>query len=135
MNKEQNATLMNGGSPMSLCIQKDLVVSKRHVSPYDSEFLQDQLLHRTGQAARAKHSCLLFVDAIGCVELDTYGWRVNLTERATEYLVWSRGRGSLAELIHLAKNHGCDWLTIDRDGPPVSGLPTFDEDLMNGGRV
>jgi hypothetical protein len=120
---------------MNLCIQKDLVVSTRHISPYDAELLQDQVLHRTGQSVRAKHSCRLFVDAIGCVEHDTYGWRVNLTDRATEYLTWTKGKGSLAELIHIAKNHGCDWLTIDRDGPPVSGLPTFDAALLNGGRA
>jgi len=65
----------------------------------------------------------LIVDPVG-----EYGWRICITDSVDEFSARVPADDPLLALLRFAEAHNCDWLGIDRDGPIVPGLPTFEDD-------
>ena len=65
----------------------------------------------------------LIVDPVG-----EYGWRICITDSVDEFSARVPADDPLLALLRFAETHHCDWLAIDRDGPIVPGLPTFEDD-------
>lgn len=106
-------------------IERTLVLSTAHITEQWGNFLNDQLMHRTNQGQRADTPQLLVVDPIG-----KYGYRVCLTtDGALTMMRDAIGQAtSLAQVMRFARDQGCDWLALDRDGETVDGLPIYEEE-------
>lgn len=114
-------------------IQRTLVVSTAHLPKPYFDWLQWQkrwnpsfhdvpLPTEIDPAARSNQ--YLIIDSIG----DDYGWRICLAPGSTNLFITNHELDDpLAMLIRFAEAHDCDWLGIDRDGPIIPDLPTFEE--------
>lgn len=113
-------------------IQRTLLVSTSHLPPLHRDWLDSQdrtstkLPSMSLPSARNPnkyefHVCLI-VDPIG-----NYGWRICVTEARTMFESQVTPEDPLLNLLRLAEAHHCDWLAIDRDGPTIPGLPTFED--------
>lgn len=68
----------------------------------------------------------LLVDPIG--DNCEHGYRVCVDSEATaQFLDNHNMEDPLVVLIRFAQTHRCDWLAIDRDGPVVDGLATYED--------
>lgn len=114
--------------PDELEIQKMLVVSTAHLDQHQRDFLDDQVKYRLGNSDIKRHQQAMIVDPIGW-----YGWRVCLDgDLIEEWLQLPAGAlpeylGNLGTLIRLARNNGCQWLAVDRDGPVLPFVSTYEE--------
>lgn len=112
-------------------IQRTLVVSTKHLPQAHLDWLDGQSRCNSKLPTQALptacnpnyvfHHCLI-VDPIG-----DYGWRICLAPAGNDFIISHELDDPLAMLIRFAENRDCDWLAIDRDGPIVSDLPTFED--------
>ena len=116
-------------------IQRTLMVNTAHLPDLYLDWLQAQnrcnpafpdiFLPTEIDPEACEEGPYLIVDSIG-----EYGWRICLTPESTElFLANHQLDDPLAGLLLFAEEHKCDWLGIDRDGPIVPSLPTFEADL------
>lgn len=59
--------------------------------------------------------------------ISDYGWRICVTEAVDNFAAKVTPNDSLLILLRFAEAHHCDWLAIDRDGPVIDGLQTFED--------
>lgn len=96
-------------------IHKTLVVSTGHITKEDSEFLS------------VPHPSSLIIYPMG-----DYGWWIFVGERgmrdcdmSDEEVIDEGGSEDLVRLIKLAREQGCTWLMLDRDGPVYDDLNEY----------
>lgn len=114
-------------------IQRMLMVSTRHLPEEHRDWLlyqsrclpamPDMSLSSELDRSISTPGPYLIVDPIG-----DYGYRVCVdSEAAAQFLDNHNMEDPLVVLIRFAQTHRCDWLAIDRDGPVVDGLATYED--------
>lgn len=93
-------------APPDLEIQRTLVISTAHLTDEDRERFETD-------------------DVIGVVRAFEYGWTVHVPDEDAEQDDESMS-AEFAACLKLARDNKCVWLTFDRDGEAVAGLPTFE---------
>jgi len=118
-------------------IQRTLYISTAHLPVTHREWLDGQNRCNSKLPRQALptacnpnyvfHHCLIVGPIVD--PISDYGWRICLAPGSTtEFIISHELDDPLAMLIRFAENRECDWLAIDRDGPIVPGLPTFEDD-------
>lgn len=93
-------------------ISKMLTISTVHIHPYHAKFLDDEL-------QQGKIEIVVY-------EKGEYGWFVYTGEVTFEDWNELEIPFSIKDCMMLARNNGCDWLCLDRDGELVDDLPEYE---------
>ena len=93
-------------------ISKMLTISTAHIHPYHVSFLDDEVRY-------GKTSLIVY-------EKSEYGWFVYTGEIMFEEWRQSEIPSSIKDCMMFARNNGCQWLCLDRDGGIVDALPEYE---------
>ena len=93
-------------------ISKMLTISTAHIHPYHVKFLDTE-------ARNIRADIVVYEKA-------KYGWFIYTGE--VMFAEWriSHVPFSIKDCMTLARNNGCDWLCLDRDGELVDDLPEYE---------
>ena len=65
-------------------------------------------------------------DAVACYTLDEYGWLVYVGEPESDLENYPGFSDAFLGLISSCREHGCEYLRLDKDGADYDDMPTFD---------
>jgi len=101
------------------------LADKKHVLP-KYKVADISTAHITKEDARLLHEMNSCGEAPSYYELDEYGWLVNVDPADWAPMKELGYSNTFVALLMRAKMEGCSYLRLDRDGPVVDELPSFD---------
>lgn len=93
-------------------ISKMLTISTAHIHPHHAEILFDKVRDNSAEMI--------------VYEKCEYGWFIYTGEFVFKDWDLSKIPSSVKDCMRFARNNGCDWLCLDRDGELVDDLPEYE---------
>lgn len=119
--RAEEASKARIGKPVPLEITKILTISTAHLSERDDRLLQANNDPEVGSWFQMSYQ--------GDTDLVGYMVHVTCDDIEEEYKVRLREEGwspAIAAIQQFAKDHDCDYVRLDPDGPTVDGLETYE---------